>query len=116
MRACLSVGCRLLAVGIILGAPAIGSAQGQLAARLDDFSRGLAALVTDLATPARRATAVGVFSAMFLVGNTAGAFFFGWVAHVAGYAVMWSALTVLLTIGGALSTRLARPPSRGDVY
>src|SRR5213083_1562128 len=38
---------------------------------------GLAALVTDLARPARRATAVGVFSAMFLVGQAAGAFLFG---------------------------------------
>ena len=73
---------------------------------------GLAALVTDDTPEERRASVVGLFSAMFLVGNTAGAFFFGWVAHVAGYAVMWSALTVLLTIGGALSTRLARPPSR----
>jgi hypothetical protein len=49
---------------------------------------------------------------MFLVGNTAGAFIFGWVAHAFGYAVMWSALTVLLTIGSVLSTRLARPASR----
>jgi len=73
---------------------------------------GLAALVTDDTPEERRASVVGLFSAMFLVGNTAGAFFFGWVAHAAGYAVMWSALTVLLTIGGVLSTRLARPPSR----
>ena len=55
---------------------------------------------------------VGLFSAMFLVGQTTGAFLFGWVAHAAGYAIMWSALTVLLTLGGALSTRLARPPAR----
>ena len=53
-----------------------------------------------------------LFSAMFLVGQTTGAFLFGWVAHAAGYAIMWSALTVLLTLGGALSTRLARPPAR----
>jgi MFS family permease len=73
---------------------------------------GLAALVTDDTPDERRASVVGLFSAMFLVGNTAGAFIFGWVAHAAGYAVMWSALTVLLTIGGVLSTRLARPPAR----
>jgi MFS family permease len=72
---------------------------------------GLAALVTDDTPAERRASVVGLFSAMFLVGNTAGAFFFGWVAHAAGYAVMWSALTILLTIGGAISTRLARAPA-----
>jgi len=70
---------------------------------------GLAALITDDTPPERRASVVGVFSAMFLVGQTTGAFLFGWVAHAAGYAVMWSALTVLLTLGGVLSTRLARP-------
>ena len=69
---------------------------------------GLAALITDDTPQERRASVVGVFSAMFLVGQTTGAFLFGWVAHAAGYAVMWSALTVLLTLGGALSTRLAR--------
>jgi MFS family permease len=73
---------------------------------------GLAALVIDDTPAERRASVVGLFSAMFLVGNTAGAFFFGWVAHAAGYAVMWSALTILLTIGGAISTRLARAPAR----
>jgi len=73
---------------------------------------GLAALVTDDTPEARRASVVGLFSAMFLVGQTTGAFLFGWVAHAAGYAIMWSALTVLLTLGGALSTRLARPPAR----
>jgi len=73
---------------------------------------GLAALVTDDTPEERRASVVGLFSAMFLVGSTVGAFVFGWVAHAAGYAVMWSALTVLLTIGGAVSTRLARAPSR----
>jgi len=73
---------------------------------------GLAALVTDDTPEARRASVVGLFSAMFLVGQTTGAFLFGWVAHAAGYAIMWSALTVLLTLGGALSTRLARPPTR----
>ena len=70
---------------------------------------GLAALVTDVATPARRATAVGVFSAMFLVGQAAGAFAFGWVAHVLGYASMWTILACSLLIGAALSMGLARP-------
>jgi MFS family permease len=73
---------------------------------------GLAALVTDDTPEERRAAVVGLFSAMFLVGQTTGAFVFGWVAHSAGYAIMWSALTVLLTIGGVLSTRLAHSPAR----
>jgi len=72
---------------------------------------GLAALVTDDTPDARRAAVVGLFSAMFLVGQTTGAFAFGWVAHAAGYGVMWSVLTVFLTVGGVLSTRLARPPA-----
>jgi MFS family permease len=70
---------------------------------------GLAALVTDLARPARRATAVGVFSAMFLVGQAAGAFLFGWVAHALGYASMWTILASSLLAGAALSMGLARP-------
>ena len=70
---------------------------------------GLAALVTDLARPARRATAVGVFSAMFLVGQAAGAFLFGWVAHTLGYASMWTILASSLLAGAALSMGLARP-------
>ena len=73
---------------------------------------GLAALITDDTPAERRASVVGVFSAMFLVGQTTGAFVFGWVAHTAGYAIMWSALTVLLTLGGALSTRLAHGKAR----
>jgi MFS family permease len=72
---------------------------------------GLAALVTDDTPAERRAAVVGLFSAMFLVGQTIGAFLFGWVAHAAGYAIMWSALTVLLTLGGAVSTGLARRPA-----
>jgi MFS family permease len=72
---------------------------------------GLAALVTDLARPARRATAVGVFSAMFLVGQAGGAFVFGWVAHALGYASMWSILAFSLLAGAALSMGLPRPAS-----
>jgi MFS family permease len=70
---------------------------------------GLAALVTDLTAAARRATAVGVFSAMFLLGQTLGAVLFGAVAHWLGYASMWTMLTMLLLIGSALSMRLPRP-------
>ncbi|HEU5322485.1 MAG TPA: MFS transporter, partial [Methylomirabilota bacterium] len=68
---------------------------------------GLAALVADQTPPARRAAVVGVFSAMFLIGQTAGAFVFGYVAHALGYTSMWSVLTGLLVIGGALSLGLA---------
>jgi MFS family permease len=70
---------------------------------------GLAALVTDNVPEERRASVVGLFSAMFLVGQTAGAFTFGWIAHAFGYGTMWWVLTMLLVIGGALSMRLARP-------
>jgi MFS family permease len=71
---------------------------------------GLAALVTDLAPAARRGTAVGVFSAMFLVGQAVGAFAFGWVAHALGYASMWSVLAFTLLAGAALSMGLPRGP------
>ncbi len=70
---------------------------------------GLAALVTDVAPAARRATAVGVFSAMFLVGQAGGAFAFGWVAHALGYASMWTVLALALLAGAALSMGLERP-------
>jgi MFS family permease len=73
---------------------------------------GLAALVTDLTPAARRATAVGVFSSMFLLGQTLGAVTFGAVAHALGYASMWSILTMLLLIGSALSIGLPRTPAR----
>ena len=66
----------------------------------------LAALVTD-ATPAeRRAAVVGVFSAILLVGQAAGAFTFGYVANVLGYGSMWAALTALLLVGALVSLRL----------
>lgn len=70
---------------------------------------GLAALVTDVTPVARRATAVGVFSAMFLLGQTSGAFVFGAVAHALGYAFLWTILALLLLIGAALAVGLARP-------
>jgi predicted MFS family arabinose efflux permease len=68
---------------------------------------GLAALVTDQASPVRRGAVVGVFSAVFLVGHTAGAFFFGYVVHALGYGPMWGVLTALLLGGAGLSLRLA---------
>jgi MFS family permease len=66
----------------------------------------LAALVADQAPAGRRAAVVGVFSAMQLVGQTAGSMACGYVAHAAGYAVMWSALAALLLIGSVLSVGL----------
>ena len=68
---------------------------------------GLAALVTDTTPDARRAAVVGIFSAMFLTGQTAGAFTFGWVANTLGYGSMWAALTALLLLGCLVSLRLA---------
>jgi MFS family permease len=67
---------------------------------------GLAALVTDTTPDARRAAVVGIFSAMFLTGQTAGAFAFGWVANAAGYGSMWATLTALLLVGCLVSLRL----------
>jgi MFS family permease len=67
---------------------------------------GLAALVADQAHEARRGTVIGVFSAVFLVGNSGGAFLFGYVAHRLGYGVMWSMLTALLVAGALLSLGL----------
>lgn len=69
---------------------------------------GLAALATDLTPAERRAAVVGVFSAMFLVGQAAGAVLFGHVAHAFGYGTLWTTLTVLLVAGAAVSVRL--PP------
>jgi MFS family permease len=70
----------------------------------------LAALVTD-ATPAdRRAAVVGVFSAVLLVGQAAGAFAFGYAANVLGYGAMWALLTALLLLGALVSLRLPPPP------
>jgi MFS family permease len=74
---------------------------------------GLAALVTDTTPSDRRAAVVGIFSAMFLVGQTAGAFTFGWVANAAGYGSMWAALTALLLIGCLIALRLR--PDRSPV-
>jgi len=67
---------------------------------------GLAALVTDHAPETRRGVIVAMFSAVFLVGQTAGAFAFGYITHAIGYAFMWMMLTSILLIGAALSMRL----------
>jgi MFS family permease len=66
----------------------------------------LAALVADRAPEARRGAVIGLFSATMLVGQTAGAVVFGYLAHVFGYGVMWTELTALLTLGGLLSLGL----------
>ena len=67
---------------------------------------GLAALVADHAHEARRGTVIGMFSAVFLVGNSGGAFAFGHVAHHFGYGVTWGALAALLLVGAVLSLGL----------
>jgi MFS family permease len=66
----------------------------------------MSALLMDVTAERRRGSAVGIFSSVILMGNTSGAVVFGYVAHGLGYAVMWSALTVLLAAGSLLSTRL----------
>jgi MFS family permease len=66
----------------------------------------LAALLMDVTPEARRGSVVGIFSAVFLVGNALGSMVFGYVAHGLGYGVMWSALTLLLAAGFGLSFRL----------
>jgi MFS family permease len=66
----------------------------------------MSALLMDVTAERRRGSAVGIFSSVILLGNTTGAVVFGYVAHGLGYAVMWSALTVLLAVGSFLSTRL----------
>ena len=74
---------------------------------------GLAALVADQAPEHRRGFVIGVFSAMFLIGQTSGAFLFGYVAHGLGYGLMWTILTGILLIGAVFSVRLPEiPPGR----
>lgn len=76
---------------------------------------GLAALVADQAPPARRGAVVGVFSAVFLVGNAGGASAFGYVAHALGYVSMWGLLTALLLTGAGVSLRLVEEPRLREV-
>jgi MFS family permease len=66
----------------------------------------LGALLMDVTPDSQRASVIGIFSAMFLVGNALGAMAFGYVVHGLGYPMMWSALTVLLAVGFLLSLRL----------
>jgi MFS family permease len=66
----------------------------------------MSALLMDVTPERRRGSAVGIFSSVFLVGNSIGAIVFGYVAHGLGYPWMWSALTLLLTAGFAASFRL----------
>ena len=69
---------------------------------------GLAALVTDQTPETRRGVVVGIFSAVFLAGQTSGSFLFGYVTHAVGYAFMWSVLSALLLVGSALSLKMAK--------
>ena len=66
----------------------------------------------DVTPEARRGGAVGIFSAVFLVGNALGSIVFGHIAHWLGYRVMWSVLAVLLLTGFMLSFRLGEGYSR----
>ena len=66
----------------------------------------LAALLMDVTPEARRGGVVGIFSAVFLVGNALGSIVFGYVAHGLGYGVMWSTLTLPRAAGFLLSFRL----------
>jgi MFS family permease len=85
--------------GLVLAGLMAGGAHGFL-------YPGLAALVADQAAAARRGAVVGVFSAVFLVGNASGAFLFGYVAHALGYGYMWALLTAILLAGAGLSLGL----------
>ena len=53
----------------------------------------LAALLMDVTPEVRRGGAVGIFSAVFLVGNALGSIVFGHVAHWLGYRVMLPTLS-----------------------
>jgi MFS family permease len=66
----------------------------------------LSALLVDVTPERRRASVVGIFSSVFLVGNAFGAIVFGYLAHGFGYRVMWAALTGVLLAGFAVSFRL----------
>jgi MFS family permease len=73
---------------------------------------GLTALVADTAPEARRGAVVGVFSAVFLVGNAGGSFVFGYVAHGLGYGLMWAVVSAVLLVGAVWSLGLAEPAGR----
>jgi MFS family permease len=69
----------------------------------------LAALVADEAPRTRRGAVIGIFSAIFLCGQAAGAFAFGGLAHGLGYALAWTVLTGCVVIGSLVSVDLERP-------
>lgn len=66
----------------------------------------LSALLMDVTPESRRGSAVGIFSSVFLLGNTVGAIAFGYVTLGLGYPIMWSVLTMLLAAGFGASLRL----------
>lgn len=70
----------------------------------------LSALLVDVTPEARRATTVGIFSAVCLLGNAVGAVVFGYIARGAGYTPMWIALAVVMSGGIVASYRLAPGP------
>jgi MFS transporter, ENTS family, enterobactin (siderophore) exporter len=72
----------------------------------------LSALLVDVTPEARRSSAVGIFSAVTLVGNALGALVFGYIAHGLGYAPMWTVLAALMAGGIAMSVRLPSSPPR----
>lgn len=74
---------------------------------------GLAAMVADQAAETRRGAVVGVFSAVYLTGNAAGAFVFGYVTHALGYGLMWTVLAAVLLAGAGISLRLRDPVAAG---
>jgi MFS family permease len=87
--------------GLVLAGLLGGAAHGYL-------YPGLGAIVADQAPEGRRGAVVGIFSAVFLVGNTGGAMTFGVVAHALGYGAMWTIVGRLLLIGAASSLGLAK--------
>lgn len=70
----------------------------------------LSALLVDVTPEARRATTVGIFSAVCLLGNAVGAVVFGYIARGAGYTPMWISLAVVMSGGIVASYRLAPGP------
>ena len=104
----------LLALVALLFSPALGLPvlpflflAGFLAGGAHGFLYpAMSALLMDVTPERRRGSAVGIFSSVFLVGNSIGAIVFGYVAHGLGYPVMWSGLTLLLTVGFVASFRL----------
>jgi MFS family permease len=72
----------------------------------------LSALLVDVTPERRRGSAVGIFSAVMLLGHAVGSIAFGYVATGMGYGVTWGALTALLAAGLLVSLRLAEPGPR----